>query len=408
MAATWNQAQAVVRPEVNHQEVEKVREKIEMLDLGAINWEDFLMPAPSSVAILGEVVSNSMEQKEFKELKCLYKLSTQAENAFSNADANIENICMWFECLTEMMKDVVIKGDSVGIDDLQCKREQAEARKSAIRKTKDMFLDLIKDLQNLLDAWSKGKENCLDRQRELEQAMEQKKLIHQKIAQEKQNKEFREKQEEVSVGQMKADPILLTPDLKTEDVKSQIQQMGEDLMRDHDKHKDSFETLLKLKEKQKEIDEKIIMLKYEGNIVASLDYNLKELEKVKEKWENMGSFFQMIFYLIDSCLYWIQEYSGSNENKQQIDQAFKAFRVAHLGQVMLETYTKINEKKLFSQIKEILCMNHSDPRFCSKKKELDETCKFQKTQSNLVLKMQEEFKKKLNSMEEKIKKTDSY
>ncbi|XP_025051203.1 centrosome-associated protein CEP250-like isoform X1 [Alligator sinensis] len=429
MATEMKQAQAVAKLEVNHQEVDQLGEKFELLMEPKANWEKFLMPAPISVATLGELVIKSMEEDDFhfskdfpkerlKYMKgtetfrtCLYEVSQRGWKAFNNANSNTDMINVWFECFSEMMEGV-IQGALVGRDELQTDREEAEACKSTAQETKEQFLDSVNYLQELLQVWSKAKlsfnEQLKAVQKEWEQATGQEKRIKQDVTHAKKNQVWQEKQEEAAISQLKAIRTSCPLAMKEED-NSEIEQHRKRLVDIQERYEGSCETLIQLTETRKETEKTRMKLEFaerelEAKVV-SLGHGLEALGKVKEQWEKMVSFFQMISHLIDSCLNWIKDYLGSAEDKQHINQAFEAFSVAHLGQVMSETYTKINGKSpsVLSQAKEILCLDCSDAHFSSKKAELDKACEAQKAQSHLVLEMREKFKKKLSKVEEKIK-----
>ncbi|EMP42330.1 hypothetical protein UY3_00408 [Chelonia mydas] len=148
---------------------------------------------------------------------------------------------------------------------------------------------------------------------------------------------------------------------------------------------------------------------------------LEALGRVKEQWEKMVHFFQMMSNLIESCLSRrIVEFVKSAEGVQKIPncscksfvtdliykQAFNASNVAHLVHMISETYTEVSSKYLMncvSSLVKLISMEPSNPSFKDEREKLANGCdEARKAIEDLVVKKKNEFERNLHGRVEKI------
>ncbi|EMP39666.1 hypothetical protein UY3_03108 [Chelonia mydas] len=148
---------------------------------------------------------------------------------------------------------------------------------------------------------------------------------------------------------------------------------------------------------------------------------LEVLGRVKEQWEKMVHFFQMMSNLIESCLSRrIMEFVKSAEGVQEIPnyscksfvtdliykQAFNASNVAHLVHMISETYSEVSSKYLMdcvSSLGRLISMDPSNPNFKAEREKLANGCdEAQKAIEDLVVKKKNEFQCNLHGRVEKI------
>ncbi|KYO23496.1 hypothetical protein Y1Q_0022124 [Alligator mississippiensis] len=148
---------------------------------------------------------------------------------------------------------------------------------------------------------------------------------------------------------------------------------------------------------------------------------LEALGRVKEQWEKMVHFFQMISSLIESCLSRsIKGFVSSAESVQKIEnyssmsfvtdliytQAFNATSVSHLVHMISETYTEVSSKYLMDRVSSLgrlISMDPSDPAFQSERLKLAHACDEAREEIyKLVIKKKEEFENDLKTRTETI------
>uniref|UniRef100_A0ACB8EGI4 Uncharacterized protein n=1 Tax=Sphaerodactylus townsendi TaxID=933632 RepID=A0ACB8EGI4_9SAUR len=148
---------------------------------------------------------------------------------------------------------------------------------------------------------------------------------------------------------------------------------------------------------------------------------LDALGRVKEQWEKMVRFFQMISNLIESCLsrriaefvttagnvQGIANYSSNDFVKDMIyKQAFSASNVAHLVHMISETYTEVSSKYLMDKISSLgrlISMEPSDSRFQAERLKLASGCDdARQAIEDLVVKKKREFESNIQARVQKI------
>ncbi|XP_078530755.1 uncharacterized protein LOC144817800 [Lissotriton helveticus] len=186
------------------------------------------------------------------------------------------------------------------------------------------------------------------------------------------------------------------------------------LQRTQDMHKESFETLKKENEKLTKI-----LVEMRGHNLEKIDFEsaknmliegLKSLGKVKEQWEKMICFFQMISSLIESCLSKdvntlvesaksvqnIPNYSTDAFVKDMLyNQAFAASNIAHLVNMISSTYCEVSQRYLMNRVSalgRLLTMPSSSPEFKLEREKLQSGCEeAQKSIQDLVISKRKEF-----------------
>lgn len=148
---------------------------------------------------------------------------------------------------------------------------------------------------------------------------------------------------------------------------------------------------------------------------------LDALGRVKEQWQKMVYFFQMISSLIESCFSChISELLNSAENVKAIanyssnnfvidviyKQAFKASNVAHLVHMISETYTEVSSKHLMDKVSSLgrlISMDTSSFTFQTECTNLMDGCDdAQKAIKDLAIKKKAEFESNAHARMEKI------
>ncbi|KAF7236220.1 ATP synthase epsilon chain, chloroplastic [Varanus komodoensis] len=148
-----------------------------------------------------------------------------------------------------------------------------------------------------------------------------------------------------------------------------VQQSREVLRATREEYQRSFENFKKQNEELTEI-----LCTMRGYQVKEVDFDtarkmlikgLEALGRVKEQWEKMVRFFQMISNLIESCLVWsIKEFADTVDGAQKISSysskaftadlvyghVFNASSMAQLVAMISETYTLVSEKYLMERV----------------------------------------------------------
>lgn len=165
------------------------------------NWEEFLMPAPISIAILGELIFISTGQGDFsinmlppeggfQHLKypesfkaSLCQVSNRGWTAFNEAHVNMDQIRLLASSIPEQMKTIVrtlIQDTEVvtallpnQLKNLQAVTEQCGGLAKAVRAK---FTDVIHLIQELLEACLNAKRGYEKELKEVQIALEQAKI----------------------------------------------------------------------------------------------------------------------------------------------------------------------------------------------------------------------------------------
>ncbi|XP_070593832.1 uncharacterized protein [Erythrolamprus reginae] len=148
---------------------------------------------------------------------------------------------------------------------------------------------------------------------------------------------------------------------------------------------------------------------------------LDAMGRVKEQWQKMVQFFQMISNLIDSCLNKrLTEFVKSAEDLPKIpnyshqdfvidmiyQQAFNASNVSRLVHMISETYTEVSSKYLMDKVgslSRLISMDPSNPQFQMERVKLADACdSARKDIHDLVIKQKKEYENNINARVAKI------
>ncbi|XP_066472103.1 chromosome partition protein Smc-like [Tiliqua scincoides] len=209
-----------------------------------------------------------------------------------------------------------------------------------------------------------------------------------------------------------------------------VEQSREMLKATQEAYQKSFEELKQRNQEMKELICEMENFKMKKiNFKAALKMltkGLKAMGEVKEQWEKMIRFFQMVSNLMDSCLkqkisdflkyvldvQTIEGYSSDAFVKDLIyNHVFSASNVANLVHMIAETYTEVSEKYLMDRVSSLgrlITLDPSDPEFKKQRNALNKGCK--ETQDailSMVIEKKEEYDRnieaRLKTMDRELK-----
>lgn len=452
-AAAEGQFQAITKAMVSITEADKVRKEAELLLKPDAKWEEIFMPAPISIAILGELGLISMRQKDdvsinknrptdgFKSIEhpesfraCLRQVSERAWEAFN--EVNTQPICWHSRYVSEKMTKIrqgFFQNAQEGKNQLRKEimkiQNEAEKCTKSAQATKEKFLEVIFLVKELLQACQNaeyGYEKDLD---EVKIKLEEAKIKQESVRKTMEDAKWKQMQVEGEIKRALSEieealnfsPIScydIGSDVtdKTEWIKKQlskVEESGEALRQSHKEDYKSLKNIIELMKEQTEI--LCEMKEYEmrrkdfETAKKMLNEGQDALGKVEQQWDKMVQFFHMISNLIQFCFNWhIQECLASVEGIQQITHAFSASNVTQLVHMISQTFTQVCEKYLINLVSSsgrILTMEPSNPSFDSECAKIASGCdEAQKAVSSLVLEMKDKFKRNLNAGLETIEK----
>uniref|UniRef100_A0A8B9H4B6 Uncharacterized protein n=1 Tax=Astyanax mexicanus TaxID=7994 RepID=A0A8B9H4B6_ASTMX len=212
----------------------------------------------------------------------------------------------------------------------------------------------------------------------------------------------------------------------TENARFRIEQSRAQFKETRETYEKSVENMEK---NQKELTEILIsMRKCE---VKEIDFNttikmlvkgMDAMGRVKEQWEKMVRFFQMVSNIVKTSLTrTLKNFVSTSEKPQPLsynsklfskdllyNQAFQATNVASLVHMISATYTDVSEKYLMDRVSslgKLMAMDKEKPEFEQERLQLQNCCdEAQKGILSLVLKNKDEFERKTNARLEKIDK----
>ncbi|XP_041087304.1 uncharacterized protein LOC121301771 [Polyodon spathula] len=204
--------------------------------------------------------------------------------------------------------------------------------------------------------------------------------------------------------------------MATENARFRIEQSRAQLEQVQEMYQKSVENLEK---NNKELSEILVTMR--SCEIKEIDFKttvkmlvkgLDAMGQVKEQWEKMVRFFQMISNLIKTCLntslknfvstakniQGIQGYSSNAFVKDMIyTQAFNASNIANLVYMISGTYTEVSSKYLMDRVSSLgtlMALDPSNPTFEGERIKLGQDCDTaQKEIYKLVLKRKEEFER---------------
>lgn len=206
--------------------------------------------------------------------------------------------------------------------------------------------------------------------------------------------------------------------LKIEQTKEMLKMSQEEYQKSFDNLKQQNKDLLDVLSEMRKCETKEIDFeKAKQMLIKGLD----AMGRVKEQWEKMVRFFQMISNLIDSCLNKrLTEFVKSAEDLPKIPnyshkdfvidmiykQAFNASNIAHLVHMISETYTEVSSKYLMDKVgslSRLISMDSSDPQFRMERIKLADGCdSARQAIEDLVIKQKKEFENNIHARVAKI------
>ncbi|KAJ6652935.1 hypothetical protein lerEdw1_010293 [Lerista edwardsae] len=212
-----------------------------------------------------------------------------------------------------------------------------------------------------------------------------------------------------------------------ENARLKVQQSREALKATREEYQRSFENFKKQNEELTEI--LCAMRRYQ---VKEVDFDtarkmlikgLEALGRVKEQWEKMVRFFQMISNLVESCLLWsVKDFADTVDGAQRISSysskafaadlvyghVFNASSMAQLVAMISETYTLVSEKYLMERVSSLgrlLAVETDQPSLAVERATLAEGCDVaREAVKELVLEKKAEFERGLEARAEAIEK----
>ncbi|XP_062856374.1 uncharacterized protein LOC134319241 [Trichomycterus rosablanca] len=182
-----------------------------------------------------------------------------------------------------------------------------------------------------------------------------------------------------------------------------------------------------MEKNQKELTDILIQLRQCK--VKEIDFNttiemlikgMDAMGRVKEQWEKMVHFFQMVSNIVKTSLTrTLNDFAQTSEKTQALsynaklyskdllyNQAFQATNIASLVHMISATYTEVSNKYLMDRVSclgKLMAMDKSSPEFEKERLDLGNSCdSAQEAILHLVLKNKEEFEKKSDSRLNKI------
>ncbi|KAI5627261.1 hypothetical protein C0J50_13180 [Silurus asotus] len=212
----------------------------------------------------------------------------------------------------------------------------------------------------------------------------------------------------------------------TENARFRIEQSRAQL----DKTREIYEKSVENMEKnQKELTDILITMR--NCEVKEIDFNttikmlvkgMDAMGRVKEQWEKMVRFFQMVSNIVKTTLTrTLKDFVTTSEKTQRLsynaklfskdliyNQAFQATNISSLVNMISSTYTEVSTKYLMDRVSslgKLMVMDKEKPEFLSEREQLQNSCdEAQRDILHLVLKNKEEFERKSEARLEKIDK----
>ncbi|XP_026765957.3 uncharacterized protein LOC113524041 [Pangasianodon hypophthalmus] len=197
-----------------------------------------------------------------------------------------------------------------------------------------------------------------------------------------------------------------------------------------DKTREIYEKSVENMEKnQKELTEILITMR--NCEVKEIDFNttiqmlvkgMDAMGRVKEQWEKMVRFFQMVSNIVKTSLTrTLKDFVSTSDKTHSLpynaklfskdllyNQAFQATNIASLVHMISATYSEVSTKHLMdhvSSLGKLMAMDKEKPEFLSERLQLQSSCdEAQKAILRLVLKNKDEFERKSAARLEKIDK----
>ncbi|KAI5087513.1 hypothetical protein C0J45_22912, partial [Silurus meridionalis] len=210
----------------------------------------------------------------------------------------------------------------------------------------------------------------------------------------------------------------------SENARFRIEQNRAQLDKTREIYEKSVETMEK---NQKELTDILVTMR--TCKIKEIDFNttikmlvkgMDAMGRVKEQWEKMVRFFQMVSNIVKTTLTrTLKDFVTTSEKTQTLsysaklfskdmiyNQAFQATNISSLVNMISTTYTEVSTKYLMDRVSslgKLMVMDKEKPEFLSERAQLQNSCdEAQRAILHLVLKNKEEFERKSAARLEKI------
>ena len=210
----------------------------------------------------------------------------------------------------------------------------------------------------------------------------------------------------------------------SENARFRIEQSREQLKQTRDSYEKCVENMEK---NQKELTD--VLVEMQNCKIKEIDFNttikmlvkgLDAMGRVKEQWEKMVRFFQMVSTLVKTSLSkTLHNFVTTADDTKKLsynsklfakdllyNQAFQASNIASLVHMISGTYTEVSNKYLMDKVSclgKLMAMDKSKPEFLQERLNLQESCQAaQDGILQLVLKNKKEFERKTDARMAKI------
>ncbi|XP_058261344.1 uncharacterized protein LOC131362973 [Hemibagrus wyckioides] len=397
---------------------EEMRNQTKLVMQPYANWEEYLTPAPLSIAILGELVFISSKtdfsinknppKGGYKFIRypdsfraCLMQVCNSGWWAFNEAHKNMDQIRLHTMTVPDYMKmavKILFQGNDEVVeahlpDQLENIRVIADDCLELATSTEKKFIDYHYNIiMELLKAYVNAAHFY---------------------------------GEELDAIKKKLDEAKLRK-RSSENARFRIEQSRAQLDKTRDMYGKSVENMEK---NQKELTEILITMR--NCEVKEIDFNttiqmlvkgMDAMGRVKEQWEKMVHFFQMVSNIVKISLNrTLKDFVSTSEKTQKLsyngklfskdllyNQAFQASNIASLVNMISTTYTEVSTKHLMDRVSslgKLMAMDKEKPEFQSEVEQLRNSCDgAQRAILALVLKNKKEFEGKSDARLEKIDK----
>ncbi|XP_062842942.1 uncharacterized protein LOC134301931 [Trichomycterus rosablanca] len=212
----------------------------------------------------------------------------------------------------------------------------------------------------------------------------------------------------------------------SDNTRFQIEQSRAQLNKTRETYDKSMDTM---KKNQKELTEILVTMRNcevkEIDFYTTIKMLVKGMDamgRVKEQWEKMVRFFQMVSNIVKTSLTrTLKDFATTTEKTQSLsydaklfskdllyNQAFQATNIASLVHMISSTYTEVSNKHLMDRVSslgKLMAMDKEKPEFEHERVKLQMSCdEAQKAILDLVIKNKKKFERKTDARLEKIDK----
>ncbi|XP_047672038.1 uncharacterized protein LOC113650537 [Tachysurus fulvidraco] len=419
---------------------EEMRNQTKLVMQPYANWEEYLTPAPLSIAILGELVfisSNtdfSINKNKpidgYKFIKypesfraCLMQVCNSGWCAFNEAHKNMDQIRLHTIKVPDYMKSAVkilFQGSDEAVEahlpkQLENIRVVADECLELADSTEKRFTDVINIIRELLEACLNAEHFYGEELEEIKKKLEEAKLR-------KQSSEEAAKRSEKSIKDMQKH-LNEAHESYSKAMDSQSSFYSHAQL---DKTREMYEKSVdNMKKNQKELTDILITMR--NCEIKEIDFNttikmlvrgMDVMGRVKEQWKEMVRFFQMVSNIVKISLT-LKDFVSTSEETQKLsyntklfskdllyNQAFQATNITNLVNMIATTYTEVFTKHIMysvSIVGKLMVMDKEKPEFQFEVGQLRNACDgAHKAILVLVLKNKREFEEKSLARLEKI------